>query len=101
MSRKEKFLELIRTDTETLRRYGVKEIGIFGSVSKGEDHADSDYDVLVVFEPGMKSYRNFTRLVDFLESRLGASVDLLTPEGLSPHIGPHILNEVEYAPLAS
>jgi len=31
-----------------------------------------------------------------LEDILGREVDLLTPESLSPHIGPHILREVEY-----
>ncbi|WP_228702764.1 hypothetical protein [Salisaeta longa] len=31
-----------------------------------------------------------------LEEELGRSVELVTPEALSPHIGPHILKEVEY-----
>ena len=57
--------------------------------------------VLVVFEEGKKSFRNFVAVSDLLEEKLGSSVDLVTREGLSPHIGPHILRETEYAPIAS
>jgi predicted nucleotidyltransferase len=31
-----------------------------------------------------------------LEEELGRSVELVTREALSPHIGPHILQNVEY-----
>jgi hypothetical protein len=48
-----------------------------------------------------KKFRNFAAVVDFLEEKLGGTVDLVTREGLSPFIGPHILEEVEYASLAS
>lgn len=101
MSRKEKFLKVIQQDAELLRSHGVKNIGIFGSVNRGEDKNGSDYDVLVVFEKGKKNFRNFIAVSDLLEDRLGASVDLVTLEGLSPHIGPYILKETEYVPIAS
>jgi predicted nucleotidyltransferase len=35
-------------------------------------------------------------LAFFLEDIFGRSVDLVTVEALSPYIGPHILEEVEY-----
>lgn len=101
MSRKEKFLEVIRNNSEDLRSQGVREIGIFGSVSRGDDRDGSDYDVLVVFEKGKKSFRSFVAVADLLEEQLGATVDMVTREGLSPHIGPYILKETEYVPIAS
>lgn len=101
MSRKEKFFEVIRSNSSVLIDYGVKEIGIFGSVSRGEDLDESDYDVLVVFEKAKKNFRNFVAVSDLLEQNLGATVDIVTREGLSPHIGPHILKETEYVPIAS
>ena len=101
MSRKEKFIEIVKRESEVLRAHGVKEIGIFGSVSRGEELEQSDYDVLVVFEEGKKSFRNFVAVSDLLENGLGSPVDLVTREGLSPHIGPHILKEAEYVPIAS
>jgi uncharacterized protein len=100
VSRKEKFIELIRRDSTRIRKHGVREIGLFGSAVKEEDGPGSDYDILVVFEQNQKTFQNFVDLVDLLETELGDSVDLVTPEGLSPHIGPRILKEVEYVPLA-
>ena len=35
---------------ELRERYGVKEIGIFGSFVRGEEREDSDIDILVEFE---------------------------------------------------
>src|SRR5919205_76496 len=55
-----------------------------------------DVDILVEFEEGRKSFDNFMRLSFFLEELFGRRVELLTAESLSPHIGPHILREVEY-----
>jgi uncharacterized protein len=101
MTRRAKFFQVVEHDTEHLRKLGVARLGIFGSVCRGDDHDGSDYDVLVVFEEGKKNFRNFAAVVDFLEEKLGGTVDLVTREGLSPFIGPHILEEVEYVSLAS
>ncbi len=93
MSRKEKFIEIVRRESDVLRADGVKEIGIFGSVGRGEELDQSDYDVRVVFEEGKKSFRNFVAVSDLLENGLGSPVDLVTREGLSPHIGRDIFFE--------
>jgi len=52
---------------------------------------------LVEFEKGKKTFRNFIDLAYFLEALFKKRVDLVTTEALSPYIGPHILEEVEYA----
>ena len=52
--------------------------------------------MLVDFYADKKNYNNFINLVYYLEDNLKTKVDLLTPEGLSPHIEHTILNEVEY-----
>ncbi|WP_245850550.1 nucleotidyltransferase family protein [Longimonas halophila] len=53
-------------------------------------------DLLVEFMPGEKSFDNFMAVSFLLEDELGRSVELVTREALSPHLGPHILEEVEY-----
>jgi predicted nucleotidyltransferase len=55
---------------------------------------------LVVFQPGMKTFNNFMDLCFFLEDLFGRSVDLVTPESLSPFFGQRILDEVEYVPFS-
>jgi len=80
-----------------LRQFGVMRWGVFGSFAHDRQTPRSDVDILVEFEPGKKSFDNFMHLAFFLEEQIGRRVELVTPESLSPHIGPHILREVEYA----
>lgn len=98
---KEQVFELLARRADELRGYGVRRFGLFGSFARGRQHAGSDVDILVEFEEGRKSFDNFMGLSFFLEELLGRKVELLTPESLSPHIGPRILREVEYASVAA
>jgi predicted nucleotidyltransferase len=52
-------------------------------------------NLFVDFLPGQKSFDNFMELAFFLEELLGRKVEIVTPQSLSKHIGPHILKEVE------
>ncbi len=70
-------------------------LALFGSVLRGEARPDSDVDILVEFLPGAKSFARFLELSDLLEDILGRPVELVTPEALSPLIGPRILSEAE------
>jgi hypothetical protein len=78
--------------------YGVRKVGLFGSFVRGQQNLESDVDLLVEFEPDKKTYDNFVHLCFFLEDVFKRQVEVVTPESLSPHLGPHILNEVEYVP---
>ena len=68
---------------------------LFGSFVRGEHTASSDIDLLVEFAPEKHTFDNFMDVSFLLEEILGRRVEVVTPEGLSPHIGPHILKEVE------
>src|SRR5262249_57851973 len=70
--------------------------GLIGSFLREQQGHDSDVDMRVEFEPGRKTFDAFMQLACFLESLFGRRVDLVTPESLSPYIGPHILREMEY-----
>ena len=93
---KEDIFGLLARHRADLEGFGVDRCGLFGSFVSGTPNADSDVDVLVEFAPGRKNFDSFMALSFFLEDILGRRVDLLTPESLSPHIGPKILSEVEY-----
>ncbi len=94
---KVRIYSLLRKNQTYLKSLGVKRIGLFGSFVRGEQRARSDVDFLIEFEPGNKSFDNFIRLSFFLEDLMGRRVELITPESLSPYIGPRIIKEVEYA----
>lgn len=98
---KESILNCLLQQRECLVGLGVVGIGLFGSFVRGEQTPASDIDLLVEFEPGKHTFDNFMELSFLLEDLLGRKVDIVTPEGLSPYIGPHILQEVERVAIAT
>ena len=101
VNRKSDLFELLLKHQDQLKQFGVKRCGVFGSFARGQQTDHSDVDILVEFEPGRKSFDNFMQLAFFLEEKIGRKVELVTPESLSPYIGPHILGEVEYASISN
>ncbi|HEY85278.1 MAG TPA: nucleotidyltransferase family protein [Chloroflexi bacterium] len=98
---KKDILSLITELHDKLEPFGVKKLGLFGSFARDEQNAESDIDFLVEFEPDQKTFDNFIHLSFFLEDTLKRHVELITPESLSPYIGPQILKEVEYVSFPS
>lgn len=98
---KERIFALLAANKNQITAFGVKRLGLFGSFVRGEQHPGSDIDLLVDFDPKLKTFHNFMDLSFFLEELLGARVELVTRESLSPYIGPHILREVQYGDLNS
>jgi len=67
------------------RYYDVAQLGVFGSVVRGEDNAQSDIDLLVRFSRP-KSLLTQIRVERELSDLFGRPVDLVTLEGLSPYL---------------
>jgi len=76
-------------------RYGVKEIGIFGSYVREEQKETSDVDILVEFEMPV-GLLAFAGLKNYLSDYLGVEVDLVMKRALKPRIGKRVLQEVIY-----
>lgn len=64
-------------------RYGVTNVRVFGSVARGEHHAQSDVDLLVDLEPGVTLF-TLARLRQELSELLGAPVDIVSARALLP-----------------
>lgn len=86
----------IRQHKQELRAFGLRRVGIFGSVASGLATGKSDVDLLLDFDPDKKTYRNFFRGTECLESLLQRPVDAVTPQGLSPHIKPYVERDITY-----
>jgi len=97
---KASIFQLLASNRARLQSLGVVRLGLFGSFVRGRQNPSSDVDLLVEFQPERKNFDNFMALALFLEDLLQRPVEVLTPESLSPHIRPRILQEVEYAALA-
>ncbi len=92
----EEIKEILSAYKEELReRFGVKEIGIFGSYVRGEQRVDSDIDILVELERPIDFFL-FIELEEFLSKILQSKVDLVIKKALKPQIKEFILKEVEY-----
>jgi predicted nucleotidyltransferase len=79
---------------ELAERYGVSELGLFGSRVRGDHRPDSDLDVLVTFRPDARpSLFTLSDLVLTLEERLGVSMELALRDNLKPRLRPYILRE--------
>ncbi len=89
---------ILRQHEKELReKYGVIEIGLFGSYLRGEEKEESDLDILVEFKSDAKiSLLEFVELENYLSDLLGVKVDLVEKSALKPRIGKRILAEVEY-----
>ncbi|MCI0417746.1 MAG: nucleotidyltransferase family protein [Acidobacteria bacterium] len=100
VSTKQEVMTVLSQNQERICALGVRRIGLFGSFVREQQASESDVDLLVEFGEGKKTFDNFMELSFLLEQALQRRVELITPDGLSPYIGPHILSEVEYASLA-
>ena len=97
---KEEVIERLQRLAPELRKMGVERLGLFGSFVRNQPHKNSDVDIVVEFASGKKNFDNFMSLSFRLEEVLQRSVEVVTRESLSPHIGPHILEEAEYVSFA-
>jgi len=86
---------LLRHKEQLRKEYGVKEIGIFGSYTRGEQDKSSDLDILIEFEKPI-GFVKFLKLENSLSALLGIKVELVTKKALKPYIGQRILQEVIY-----
>jgi hypothetical protein len=76
------------------RRYGVRELSLFGSAVRNEMRPDSDLDLLVEFLPEAQvDLVDYAGLMLDLSRLLGRKVDLVSKNGLKPLIRAAVLEE--------
>ena len=96
MSKKETILQVLNAERSYLNKvYGVNNIGLFGSYSRGEERPDSDLDLLVEFDRPIGFFK-FIELEDYLTEKLGIKVELVTKDALKPLTKPYIMKDIIY-----
>ena len=98
--RKEEIVKILRENINTIKKFGVKRIGIFGSAARDELRENSDIDLVVEFEKNRGGMKDFIGLIEFLESIFSRRVDILTPGGVEciriKSVRKKIKEELEY-----
>ena len=91
---KETILNFLKTHKEELRvKYGVTNIGLFGSYARDEATPQSDIDIVVDMP---SSFSAFFGLKSYLEKHLQKNVDLGMEKKLRSFIKEHIQKEIIY-----
>ena len=103
MTTTDEILKKIEESKAIIKRFGVKEIGLFGSYVRNEQRRGSDIDILVEFEKSKKTFDNYIELKLFLEVKLfledlfKCRVDLVIYGTVKPGLRPYLLGSVKYA----
>ncbi len=79
---------------EICEKNNVAMLGVFGSVSRGEDTDESDIDLLVKLGKPI-GLIDFIRLEDQFVEALGRKVDLATEDSLHPLIKKNVLSDLK------
>lgn len=98
MTTKANILKSLKLNKSKLAEFGIRNVGLFGSYVREEQTGFSDIDLLIDFEPEKENFDNLMAAYDLFEKIFkNEKIEVVTINGLSPYIGPAILNEVQYA----
>jgi hypothetical protein len=97
MTTKDNILSILKKIKPVLSKFGVSNIGLFGSYLHDKQTSKSDIDLLIDFDPEKENFDNYMAVYDIFENLFkNEKVEIVTKNGLSKHIGPKILNNVLY-----
>jgi len=92
---REHVLGRLEENREAVRRFGVRSLGLFGSVARGEGTTSSDLDFVVEFE--RNTFDAYMGLKEFLEGLFDCPVDLVLAHTLKPRLREPVLRETIHA----
>ncbi|MCX6696850.1 MAG: nucleotidyltransferase family protein [Methanoregula sp.] len=94
-SRREVMARLKSLKGELAAHYDVREIGIFGSVARGEDDQKSDIDLLVEFGSNADLI-TYIGLWQYLEDIFGTKIDLVSKGGLKSDMRDAVMRDLVF-----
>ena len=92
---REDVLNTIGEHRRELQRFGVRSLGLFGSVVRGEGTDVSDLDFVVELKD--KTFDAYMDLKFYLEDLFHCSVDLVLKDSIKPRLRDAILKEAVHA----
>jgi predicted nucleotidyltransferase len=80
---KDDILSILAREKPALKkRFGVRQLALFGSYACGDANEKSDVDILVDVDPAIGL--DFVTLADHLETMLGLPVELISKRAVKP-----------------
>lgn len=94
LKNKDNILLALKNHKEELqKKYGIKEIGLFGSFVRGEETDKSDVDILVEFKTPV-GLLMVSSLENYLSDLLGIKADVVRKRSIKRELKDNILKEV-------
>src|SRR3954453_17157435 len=91
-------LQTLRRSETALRARGVRRAALFGSVARGEGRTGSDIDIMVEIDPESHiTVFDYVGLKEYISDLFEGPVDVVTRQGLKPHIRPVVMDDAVYA----
>lgn len=90
-------ISLINEHMDSINKFHIKEIGVFGSFVRGEQTPDSDVDILVKFEEDQETLDNYMDLKFYLEDLFRRKVDVVIADAIKDALKKTIVESVHYA----
>ena len=95
---RDEILDRLRAREADLRVRGVAHAALFGSFARGEDHADSDIDILVELAPEARiGVFQYVGIVEFIKALFPRRVDVANRDGLKSLVRPSAERDAIYA----
>lgn len=95
---KEQILSILRQNEAELRKHGILHAALFGSVARGEQHADSDVDILIELMPDeRRTFFGYVGITLEVEKLFPISVDVVDKYHLKPRISASVEKDALYA----
>jgi len=96
MLKRDNILLALEKNKDTIKGFGARRLGLFGSTVRDEAGPDSDLDFIVEFEN--VSFDAYMDLKFYLEDLFKKKVDLAISDSIKPRLRPIIMKEVVYVP---
>lgn len=91
-------LDRLRRNERALRERGVTHAALFESRARGDHRPDSDTDILIEVSPEAHiSVYDYVDLKEYIAGLFDGPVDVLSRDGLKPHLRPTATADAVYA----
>jgi len=86
----EEAVRLLQQNADSIRSYGVRSIGVAGSVARDVADVGSDLDIVADMDLSESPADRYFGLIAFLEDLVHCEIDLLTRDRIKEHVRPTI-----------
>ena len=91
-------LATLRRSESALRARGVRRAALFGSLARGEHRPGSDIDIMVEIDPEAHvTVFDYVGLKEYIAGLFDSRVDVVSSDGLKPHLRPAATADAIYA----